>query len=108
MKNKQHPLILVFYLDRMMMQQPSILKAFSDFVNDTIAKRDANIMAFFIPTDDNERVECINPLIATEEEKGRISEMLDGMTKEFNLGGNLNITEGDYEGSAIKPFKGDD
>ena len=101
--NEQYPLILVFYLDRILMQEPQILKPFTDLINDTIAERDANIMALFMPTDDNERIECLNPLMATEEEKGRITKMLDEMTAEFSIGGDLND-----EGSSVKPFKSDE
>ena len=57
---KGYPLILVFYLDREMMMNPDIIQPFADSVNDALSQREANAMAFFLPTDGEERVECIS------------------------------------------------
>ena len=85
-KEKEYPLILVFYLDRALMTEKKIIQGYVDSVNDAIADREANAMAFFIPTDDKERVECINPIIATEEEKGKILKLIDDIEKSFDIG----------------------
>ena len=39
---KGYPLILVFYLDREVMMQGEIIRAFADSVNNAIAQREAN------------------------------------------------------------------
>jgi len=57
---KGYPLIIVMYLDREMMMNPDIVKPFADSVNDALAQRKANAMAFFLPTDGEERIECIS------------------------------------------------
>jgi hypothetical protein len=80
------PLVLVFYLNRELMSNAHIIKPFADAVNDSIADREANAMAFFLPTDGLERIECINPLIATKKEKSRISKMIDEIEKNFDIG----------------------
>jgi len=68
------------------MEERDIMSAFANSVNQAIADREANAMAFFIPTDDKERIECINPLLATDEEKGRISKLIDEISKTFDIG----------------------
>lgn len=60
MNKNEHPLILVFYLNREMMMNGDIIRAFADSVNNAIAEREANCMAFFLPTDEQERIECIS------------------------------------------------
>lgn len=86
MNKKEYPLILVFYLDRALMQESEIMEAFAASVNDAIALREANAMAFFLPTDDKERIECVNPLIATDEEKNKIGDLIDKVSKQFDIG----------------------
>jgi hypothetical protein len=92
-ETKQHPLILVFYIDRETIKQTEIIQQFVKTVNDMIEAKEANMMAFFLPTDTVERVECINPLIATEEEKNRILELIDNIQKEFQIDKNINLNE---------------
>lgn len=84
--NNEYPLVLIFYLDRELMKQNDIINDFSKAVNADIIRRKVNIMAYFIPTDDNERVECINPLIATDEEKVTIKKLIDDISKSFDIG----------------------
>ena len=86
MKDKSYPLILVFYLYRLLMNEKEIMTGFAEAVNNTIAEREANAMAFFIPTDDKERVECINPLIATDEQKEKIDKLIEAVSKTFDIG----------------------
>ena len=52
---ENYPLIIVFYLDAEMMKVPEIIKPFADSVNTMLAHKDANAMAFFIPTKGEER-----------------------------------------------------
>lgn len=81
--NKEHPLIIVFYLNRELMANPQIMGPYAEFVNDTIATREANAIAFFIPTDDVERVECINPIQIEEPKMKKIMKMLDQISENF-------------------------
>lgn len=80
------PLVLVFYLDRELMSNAQIINPFAEAVNDAIALRDANAMAFFLPTDGPERIDCINPQLATSEEKSRISKMIMEIENSFDIG----------------------
>lgn len=81
---KTYPLIIVFYLDRAMMQS-DIMRPFADSMNDVIAKKNANAIALFIPTDGEERVECINPVIVAEADMSKINQMIEDIKKSFAI-----------------------
>jgi len=83
---KQYPLMIVFYLDREMMMNPDIIQPFAEQVNNALDQRGANAMAFFIPTDGEERIECINPVQVEETEMGRINGIVQDLVKNFDVG----------------------
>jgi hypothetical protein len=92
--DKQYPLILVFYLDRELMQNRDIIQPFADSVNEALAKRRANAMAFFLPTDGEERVECINPIMLKEADMEEINTMVQDIKKAFSVGDDITSDEG--------------
>lgn len=81
---KNYPLIIVFYLDRGMMQS-DIMRPFADSINDILAKKAANAIALFIPTDGEERVECINPTIVSEADMIKVNRMIEDIKKSFAI-----------------------
>jgi len=91
--NKSYPLILVFYLDRELMANPEIIRPFAEHINNTIAVREANAMAFFLPTDGEERIECINPIQMEPAKMEKINRMLDQISSSF-----LDIGQGADDG----------
>ena len=91
--DKQYPLIIVFYLDAELMANPQIIKPFADSVNDALAKRQANAMAFFIPTKGEERVECINPIMVKDADMEEINKMVEDIKASFSVGVDLNIPD---------------
>lgn len=86
MTDKGYPLMLVFYLDREMMMNSDIIQPFANSVNDALAQRNANAMAFFIPTDGEERIECINPIQVAEADMEKINTMVEDIRKNFDIG----------------------
>jgi hypothetical protein len=92
-ENNNHPLILVFYLDRDMMNNPQIIQPFADSVNNILAQKDANAMAFFLPTDDTERIECINPKQVEPAEMDRINAIVQDLVENFDMNNKLNEEE---------------
>jgi len=92
-ENNNHPLILVFYLDREMMNNPQIIQPFADSVNNILAQKDANAIAFFLPTDDNERIECINPKQIEPVEMDKINTIIANLVENFDMNNNLNEEE---------------
>ncbi len=80
-----YPLILVFYMDRELMSS-DIMGQLAMSINDAIAQREANAMAFFVPTDGEERIECINPIMVKEADMERINKIVEDLTKNFDIG----------------------
>lgn len=91
--NKSYPLILVFYLDRELLSNRAIATGFAEHVDKMIAMREANAMAFFLPTDGEERVECINPVQIEPTKMAKIMRMVDNIAENF-----LDIGQGADEG----------
>lgn len=89
------PLVLVFYLDREMMSQRQIIEPFVKSVNDAIAAREANMMAFFMPTDDDEWIDCINPQTASKDEMERVTRIIGDLKKNFDIGQGADIGKND-------------
>lgn len=107
-ETKELPVVLVFYLNRELMSNGEIIQPFVEAVNQSIAERDANMMAFFLPTDGQEKVDCINPLLATPDEKTRISEMIDEISKSFDIGQGADEKLDDYDDVNIINTRDDD
>lgn len=80
---KETPLIIVFYLDSEMMQNPSIIKPFTESINDMLIQKNANALAFFLPTKGEERVEVLNPVQLKEEDLTKVYEVVDDIKKHF-------------------------
>ena len=85
-KNCNYPMVLVFYLDREMMMNQEITKAFAESVNNAIADREANCMAFFLPTDGEERIECISPITTDENNMEHINKIIQDLSNNFDIG----------------------
>lgn len=81
-----YPLILVFYLDREMMSTNEIIIPFTEQVNFMIKNTGANAMAFFLPTDGEERLECINPIQLAEADMSRVNSIVESLVKSFDIG----------------------
>ena len=80
------PLVLVFYLDRALLANKSIAKPFADSVNDIIVHKKMNAVAFFMPTDGEERIECINPVILKDDERERVNKLINDINIHFGVG----------------------
>ena len=76
-------MILVFYFDREVMNNMEIMDVIIKGINQSIDKD--NVRAFIMPTDEAERVECINPVLATKEEKGKIKTLISKLESEFDM-----------------------
>ena len=90
---KAYPMVLVFYLDREMMKNQELTQLFAESVNDLINVKNFNAIAFFLPTDGKERIECINPLIVPKEKMEQINKMIEDISKNFGIGEEIKITE---------------
>lgn len=55
------PLILVFYIFRDVLSNPEIREQYSKSVEEYFNHKGDDVRIFFIPTDTEERLECVNP-----------------------------------------------
>jgi hypothetical protein len=92
-----HPLILVFYLDAEMMQNREIIQPFAESVNYMIEQKNANMMAFFLPTTGEERLECINPVTLSEPDMEKVQQMIKDIQEQFSVGIDLDIENEEIE-----------
>jgi hypothetical protein len=94
---ENHPLIIVFYLDAEMMQVAEIIKPFTESVNMLLSQKNANALAFFLPTKGEERVECINPTIISEPDMAKINKLVEDIKTNFSIGEDINLDIEDVE-----------
>jgi len=85
-KIKENPLILVFYLDKVLMEIPELINNYIKSVDYLIASKGDNIIAFFMPTTGKEHIECINPLLTNQKDKNRIKKIIDDIEGSFDIG----------------------
>lgn len=90
---KQHPLIIVFYLDAEMMKVRDIIVPFTEAINQMLTAKEANALAFFIPTTGIERIECINPVVVSPIDMDKIMTTINDITKSFDIGGDVNLPD---------------
>lgn len=84
--DKDIPLILVFYLDKeTMYENKELVEAFSKNVQDVLDKKYSNSLAFFMPTQAEERVDCINPDIVDDDKKDEINRILTDVRNYFDF-----------------------
>ncbi len=107
--SKEQPLILVVYMDRHIMSNEDYMEIITKAMKQALDEKGANTVTFYVPTDGMERIECINPVLATEEQMVKIDKLIRDVENTFHL--KHDLTGGDYEdyeGSAVKPFKTDE
>ena len=83
---KENPLILVAYMDKMLCQNKEVMKILNRNMNDVIAAKEANIMYFIIPTDGEERMECINPTLLEKPDMDRVNKLVNDIAVQFDMG----------------------
>ena len=81
----KYPLITVFYIENSYLDN-DFLSNYSTMVNNLIIEKNANMLAFFIPTDGESRIECINPMMVKEADMERINNIVEDLTKNFDIG----------------------
>ena len=74
------PLFLVFYLDRGLFDNKQLVASYGENVKKYLDDRGDNVRLFFMPTDSEERIECINPHYV--EDKGQFSK-IEGLIEEL-------------------------
>jgi len=71
------PLFLVFYLSRDLFTNKQLVAAYGDNVKKYLDEKGDNVRLFFMPTDGEEKIVCINPLyIETKDEYDKINTLI--------------------------------
>ena len=86
-----YPLVLVFYLDAELMKNPQIIKPFAESIDKMLAFKKANALAFFLPTNGEERVECINPIMVKEEDMVKVTKLIEDIKQNFSIGVEMDL-----------------
>jgi hypothetical protein len=89
---KNYPLILVFYLDAELMKNKEIMAPFTNSVNNILAQKNANAIAFFLPTTEKEKIECLNPVVIKEADMEKINSMVEDIKRNFSIDSNISLT----------------
>jgi len=84
--DKTTPIILVFHIDRETISRKEIIQPFITSVGDVIEKKNANIITFFMPTDGEERIECLNPVMYQEGDLVKLNNLIAEISKQFDIG----------------------
>ncbi len=85
MENMKYPLITVFYIEKSYLDN-DFLRNYSTMVDNLIVEKNADMLAFFVPTDGESRIECINPMMVQEADMERINKIVEDLTKNFDIG----------------------
>ena len=81
--------ILVFYVDSAVFSEPTIINQFRESVLAALNEKNYNTLCFFMPTNGEERIECINPVLLTDpmyvEEYQKMKGMLRELEKRLDM-----------------------
>ncbi len=85
MVEQPYPLIIVFYLNNDLVGGKEVA-LFAESVNQMIEAKNSNVMAFFLPTKGEDRIECLNPVAVNATDMNKITEMIEDIRKSFSIG----------------------
>lgn len=81
------PLILVFYLQSELFSDRKTIAMYGETVREYLENRGDDVRLFFLPTDGQERIECINPVyIDDETEFEKLNDMIEDLSNKFQVG----------------------
>lgn len=99
MSTEKEPLILVFYIYRDVLSNREIRESYFESVKKHFEDIKVKATFFFLPTDTEERIECINPrFIEDQNEVEKLKRILGEVEKKFDIGSQMEMPEnGDGE-----------
>lgn len=79
-----YPLVLAFYINRDTDQ--IIVSEFRKSIDVLLEqKKQDNVLVFFLPTEGEDRLECINPVTAPDEKMMEVTQLITDIKKSFNI-----------------------
>ena len=82
---KGYPLVIVFYLNKEMMANPQIINPYVNSINYIIEQKEANAIALFMPTDGEDRVEVLNPVLLHESKEEEYKKLISYINTKFDI-----------------------
>lgn len=80
----EKPLFLVFYLSRELFTDKKLVAAYGENVKKYLDEKGDNVRLFFMPTDNEEKIECINPkYINTRDEYSKIDSLIEELENQL-------------------------
>jgi len=80
----EKPLFLVFYLSRDLFSNKELVAAYGENVKKYLDEKGDNVRLFFMPTDGEEKIECINPLyINSRKEYNKIDNLINELENQL-------------------------
>lgn len=80
------PLILVFYLYPEVFQDKEILKQYSTSLKTYFDEQNDDVRLIFLPTQKEERVECVNPVnIDKKDELNKLDKLISEVKEKFDI-----------------------
>ena len=82
----EKPLFLVFYLSRDLFSDKKLVATYGENVKKYLDEKGDNVRLFFMPTDNEEKIECINPYYITEEDEfSKVNKLVTQLEKQFQI-----------------------
>ena len=80
------PLFLVFYLSRDLFANSELVASYGENVKKYLDEKGDNVRLFFMPTDRDEKIVCINPLyIEDEDEYEKIESLIEELSDQLSV-----------------------
>jgi hypothetical protein len=80
----EKPLFLVFYLSKDLFSNKQLVAAYGENVKKYLDEKGDNVRLFFMPTEKDEKIVCINPLyIEDEKEYEKINSLIKGLESQL-------------------------
>jgi tetrahydromethanopterin S-methyltransferase subunit F len=86
---KNNPLIIVFYVEREYMRNTTMMTDYVEDINNKLVNK--NTIAFFLPTDGESRIECINPVIVKEADMEKINNIIEDIKTNFSVASEMEL-----------------
>jgi len=81
------PLILVFYLQKDLFLNREMIATYGENVKQYLENRGDDVRLFFLPTEEQENIVCVNPVyIEDQNEFDKLNDLIEDLTNKFQVG----------------------
>lgn len=81
------PLILVFYLQKDLFTNREMIATYGENVKQYLENRGDDVRLFFLPTEEQEKIVCVNPVyIEDQNEFDKLNNLIEDLSTKFQVG----------------------